>query len=471
MEMLKFHRLPAKGMLKRSVAQRLADFGEIERGFDAEQAAQQASRCSQCGIPFCSHGCPLGNHIPDWLAATAQQDTKRAYELLAETNSFPEFCGRICPQDRLCEGGCVVKPFGSVTIGSVERYLADQAWENGWVQPIRPANERTESVAVVGAGPAGLACAHLLRAQGVQVHIFDRNVSGGGLLTYGIPSFKLEKAQVARRLAWLQDGGVNFHYGVELGRDIHLSDLRQEHTAVLLASGTYAARTLGLALYSEMRDRLTSALDFLIAGDKPHGEVMTRGRDVVVIGGGDTAMDCVRTAVRQGAKSVRCFYRRDEQNMPGSAKELMHAREEGVHFEWLAAPVAVDWQDGRFHLEWARTRLESEGLHPASKYATGRKRPTLVPGQNFHAEADVVIEALGFEAENLPFDASHSELAINKDGTVWTQKDSCATSIPGVFAAGDVKRGASLVVWAIRDGRDAAGEIGRYLGEKIGKLN
>ncbi|MDR3521827.1 MAG: NAD(P)-dependent oxidoreductase, partial [Acidocella sp.] len=348
-KMLQFTHLAQKTPEKRSISERAADFEEIYKKFDAPSAKAQSSRCSQCGIPFCSIHCPLSNNIPDWLKLTAEGRLEEAYEISSATNTFPEICGRICPQDRLCEGNCVIeKGFESVTIGAVERYITDTAFEKGWVKPITCMQELTFSVGIIGAGPAGLAAAEALRRQGYQVTVYDRHDRVGGLLIYGIPGFKLEKDIVIRRARWLADGGVKFELNADIGSKISFAELRAKHDAVLVATGVYKPREIGGP--GAGLPGIVPALDYLITSNRQglgdsvpdfdSGLLNAHGKKVVVIGGGDTAMDCVRTAVRQGAESVTCLYRRDRANMPGSLREVGNAEDEGVIFEWLAAPEA-----------------------------------------------------------------------------------------------------------------------------------
>ncbi len=471
--MLKFVGTPQALPGKRPPAERRHDFQEIYAAYAQEKAAEQAARCSQCGVPFCQVHCPLHNNIPDWLKLTAEDRLEEAYELSSATNNFPEICGRICPQDRLCEGNCVIeKGFESVTIGSVERFITDTAWKNGWVRPIQPRRERKESVGIVGAGPAGLAAAEQLRRKGYQVAVYDRYDRVGGLLIYGIPSFKLEKEIVQRREKLLRDSKVTFHLECEVGRDVSLAELRSRHDAVLIATGVYKARDIqapGVGLPG-----IVDALDYLTAsnraglGDKvpefDSGALDARDKNVVVIGGGDTAMDCVRTAVRQGATSVKCLYRRDRANMPGSQREVNHAEEEGVEFVWLAAPQGFL---GKKTPSGQRvSHVRSVRIHLGMPDATGRQTPQEIPDSHSNIEADLVLKALGFDAEDLPARFDAADLAVTNWGTLKIDWRSMMTSLDGVFAAGDIVRGASLVVWAVRDGRDAAEHIHSYLTAK-----
>jgi glutamate synthase (NADPH) small chain len=335
---------------KRAPDARAEDFREIADRYALAAAEDQSARCSQCGVPYCSVHCPLHNHIPDWLRLTAEGRLREAYELSNATSTMPEICGRICPQDRLCEGNCVIEfsGHGAVTIGSVEKYITDTAWEEGWVEPLAVGPARGQSVGVIGAGPAGLTAAELLRVRGYAVHVYDRHDRAGGLLTYGIPGFKLEKPVVMRRIDRLAAGGVVFHQDFEVGRDASLDELRQRHDAIFIGTGVYKPRAIKAPGVGA--PGVVEALDYLIASNRKgfgdavpafdDGSLNAAGKRVVVIGGGDTAMDCVRTAVRQGAKSVKCLYRRDRANMPGSQREVANAEEEGVTFVWLSAPEA-----------------------------------------------------------------------------------------------------------------------------------
>jgi glutamate synthase (NADPH/NADH) small chain len=468
--MLKFVSVERDMPEKRAVIARARDFHEIYADFLDAKASEQASRCSQCGVPFCQTHCPLHNNIPDWLRMTAEGRLREAYDLSQATSAMPEVCGRICPQDRLCEGNCVIEQsgHGTVTIGAVERYLTDKAWEEGWVAPLVPIADLPQSIGIVGAGPAGLAAADMLRTLGYKVTVYDRHDRAGGLLIYGIPNFKLEKEVVLRRTARLADGGVEFRMGFEVGRDASLTELRERHDAVLIATGVYKARELTIP--GAGSKGVAPALDYLVASNKTglgdtvpayqSGDLNASGKDVVVIGGGDTAMDCVRTAVRQGAKSVTCLYRRDRANMPGSMREVAHAEEEGVVFEWLAAPRSVKGAaTGAKGVRAVRMRLGPPD-------ATGRHAPEEVPGADFDLKADLVIKALGFDPEDLPSAFGAPELKTTRWGTVRAGIRDLMTNIDGVFAAGDIVRGASLVVWALRDGRDAAEAIDRHLQAK-----
>jgi glutamate synthase (NADPH/NADH) small chain len=468
-QLLKFVSIDQAMPDKRPAEDRRHDFGEIYARFSPDAATSQASRCSQCGIPYCQVHCPLNNNIPDWLMLTAEGRLEEAYELSAATNSFPEICGRICPQDRLCEGNCVIeKGFNAVTIGSVEKYITDTAHERGWVKPPAPKRELGLSVGIIGAGPGGLAAADMLRRKGFSVHVYDRYDRVGGLMVYGIPNFKLDKAIVSRRHNLLEAGGITFHLNFEVGRDASLAELRQRHDAVLIATGVYQQRKIqapGIAL-----GNIVQALDYLTASNRRgFGDSVAEdspdaaGKHVVVIGGGDTAMDCVRTAIRQGAASVKCLYRRDRKNMPGSQREVQHAEEEGVEFVWMAAPSGFD---GDADVQ----SVLAHRVHLGVADATGRQTPQMVDGSQFALHADLVILALGFDPENVPTLFGAPDLAVSRWGTIRVDHRSFMTSLDGVFAAGDIVRGASLVVWAIRDGRDAAESIARYLAAKVPAL-
>ena len=466
-KMLKFVSLLREPGAKRPASERREDFQEIQEDLPVSNAARQSSRCSQCGVPFCQSGCPLHNAIPDWLALAAEGRLEEAWQLSSQTNNFPEICGRICPQDRLCEGACVleVSQHGGVTIGAVERFITETAFTNGWVKAVKPRQELVKSVGIIGAGPAGLAAAEELRKLGWQVTVYDRHDRVGGLLVYGIPSFKLEKHVVTRREALLREAGVQFQLNFAVGRDATLTELRHKHDAVLIATGVYKGRALhvpGVGLPG-----VVAALDYLTTNNRvdlgdtvpafADGSLNAKDRHVVVIGGGDTAMDCVRTAIRQGAKQVTCLYRRDRQNMPGSAREVQYAEEEGVRFEWLASPLA-------FHGSERVSAVRANRMRLGTADASGRQAPVVVPDSDFTVQADLVINALGFEPEDLPALFAEPALKVTNYGTLDVQK--LRTSLPGVFAAGDIVRGASLVVWAIADGREAAVRIDAYLQDK-----
>ena len=468
-KMLKFVKIGQQTPPKREVGKRKDDFKEIYDDFISQKAEEQSSRCSQCGVPFCQVHCPLSNNIPDWLKLTAEGRLKEAYELSQSTNNMPEVCGRICPQDRLCEGNCVIEQsgHGTVTIGSVEKYITDKAWEEGWIKPIDLKYEKNQSVGIIGSGPAGLAAAEQLRKNGYKVTVYDRYDRAGGLLIYGIPNFKLEKNVVERRTKLLKEGGIEFQHNFEVGKDASLDQLRKKHDAILIATGVYKPREIDLP--GNDLDNIFPAMDFLTAsnrkglGDKVElfdkGILNAEGKDVVVIGGGDTAMDCVRTSIRQKAKSVKCIYRRDKENMPGSSREVANAEEEGVKFVWLSSPKEFT---GKNKIE----NLIVDQMKLGEPDDSGRRKPVILKGSEFKIEADMVIKALGFDPENLPLLFDSPELQVTKWGTIKTDFDTLETNLNGVFAAGDIVRGASLVVWAIKDGRDAASSIKTFLENK-----
>ena len=471
--MLKFVEAAQAYPAKRAAAQRASDFAEIANRYAVASAEDQSARCSQCGVPYCAVHCPLHNHIPDWLRLTAEGRLREAYELSNATSTMPEICGRICPQDRLCEGNCVIEfsGHGAVTIGSVEKFITDTAWEEGWVEPVVPGPHKGQSVGVIGAGPAGLTTAELLRVRGYDVHVYDRHDRAGGLMTYGIPGFKLEKPVVMRRVDRLRDGGIVFHQGFEVGRDATLDQLRQRHDAIFIGTGVYKPRAIKAPGVGS--PGVIDALDFLIASNRKgfgdavpafdDGSLSAEGKRVVVIGGGDTAMDCVRTAVRQGATSVQCLYRRDRANMPGSQREVANAEEEGVTFVWLSAPEAFDGTESVSGVRATKMRLGRPD-------ASGRRAPEADPGSEFRLDADLVIKALGFDAEDLPKMFGATDLGVTRWGTLRIDHNTMMTSLDGVFAGGDIVRGASLVVWAIRDGRDVAEHMHRYLKAKAAAI-
>ena len=503
-KMLKFVDIGQQTPPKREVDNRKKDFNEIYKEFINERASEQSSRCSQCGVPFCQVHCPLSNNIPDWLKLTAEGRLKEAYELSQSTNNMPEVCGRICPQDRLCEGNCVIEQsgHGTVTIGSIEKYITDNAWEQGWVHPIKVNNEKNQSVGIIGAGPAGLAAAEQLRKLGYQITVYDRYDRAGGLLIYGIPNFKLEKFVVERRTKLLEEGGINFIQNFEAGKDASLDQLRKKHDALLIATGVYKAREIELP--GNDLGNIFPAMEFLTASNKKglgdkvelfdNGTLNAEGKDVVVIGGGDTAMDCVRTSIRQKAKSVKCLYRRDKENMPGSAREVANAEEEGVEFVWLSSPKEFlgtnkveelvvnkiklgNAEEEGVEFVWLSSPKEFLGTNKVEELVvnkiklgeadeSGRRKPEIQKDSNFNIKADIVIKALGFDPEDLPKLFGSDDLQVTKWGTLKTDFDTMETSLPGVFAAGDIVRGASLVVWAIKDGRDAAASIKKFLESK-----
>ena len=468
-KMLQFINLDKQTPKKRNIDQRKEDFKEIYDEFLNQKAKEQSSRCSQCGVPFCQIHCPLHNNIPDWLKLAAEGRLEEANELAHSTNNMPEVCGRICPQDRLCEGNCVIEQsgHGTVTIGSIEKYITEHAWEKNWIKPIKVLKELNQSIAIIGAGPAGLACAEELRKLGYQITVYDRYDRSGGLLIYGIPNFKLEKFVVQRRIEMLKAGGIKFKNNFEIGKNISLEELRKKHDSILIATGVYKPREIEIS--GNGLKNIFPAMDFLVAsnrkglGDKvkdfDSGLLNAQNKNVVVIGGGDTAMDCVRTAVRQNAKSVKCLYRRDKENMPGSAREVMNAEEEGVEFVWLSNPK-------KFIGDFKISAVIVEKIKLTNADSSGRKKPEPIPNSEYEIKADMIIKALGFDPEDLPKLFDSKDLLVSKLGTIKINQTTMETNLEGIFAAGDIVRGASLVVWAIKDGRDAAISINKYLQKK-----
>ena len=468
-KMLKFVNIGQQNPPKRDTDNRKEDFNEIYKEFIHGKAQEQSSRCSQCGVPFCQVHCPLSNNIPDWLKLTAEGRLEEAYNLAQSTNNMPEVCGRICPQDRLCEGNCVIEQsgHGTVTIGSVEKFITDNAWANGWVKPIKIEKELNQSIGIIGSGPAGLACAEQLRKKGYKITVYDRYDRAGGLLIYGIPNFKLEKEVVERRIKLLKDGGINFKLNFEVGKDATLDELKKQHDAILIATGVYKPREIDIK--GSDLGNIFPAMEFLTTSNKKglgdkvenfeNGTLNAKDKNVVVIGGGDTAMDCVRTAVRQKAKSVKCLYRRDKENMPGSAREVANAEEEGVEFVWLSGPKEFI---GKNKVE----KVLVNKMKLGDPDDGGRRKPIVDEGSEYEIETDIVIKSLGFDPEDLPKLFNEKDLQVSKWGTIKIDFDTMETNLKGVFAAGDIVRGASLVVWAIKDGRDVAESIDKLLKSK-----
>ena len=465
-KMLKFVKIGQQNPPKRNTNNRKEDFNEIYNEFIHDKAKEQSSRCSQCGVPFCQVHCPLSNNIPDWLKLTAEGRLEEAYNLAQSTNNMPEVCGRICPQDRLCEGNCVIEQsgHGTVTIGSIEKFITDNAWAKGWVKPIKIENELNQSIGIIGSGPAGLACAEQLRKKGYQITIYDRYDRAGGLLIYGIPNFKLEKDVVERRIKLLKDGGIKFKLNFEVGKDATLDELKKSHDAILIATGVYKPREIDIK--GSDLNNIFPAMEFLTTSNKKglgdkvesfdNGTLDAKDKNVVVIGGGDTAMDCVRTAVRQKAKSVKCLYRRDKENMPGSSREVANAEEEGVEFVWLTSPKEFI---GNNKVE----KVLVNKMKLGDPDDGGRRKPVVDEGSDYEIETDLVIKSLGFDPEDLPKLFDEKDLQVSKWGTIKIDFDTMETNLKGVFAAGDIVRGASLVVWAIKDGRDVAESIDKFL--------
>ena len=470
--MLKFTEIALENPKKESSNERKKHFNEIYSKYEKVKVKEQAARCSQCGVPFCQVHCPLHNNIPDWLLLAAENRLEEAYELSSSTNNMPEVCGRICPQDRLCEGNCVIEQagHGTVTIGSIEKYITDYAWDQKWIKPIKVDFERNQSVGIIGAGPAGLAAAEELRKKGYQITVYDRYDRAGGLLIYGIPNFKLEKEIVLRRTNRLIESGIKFKLNCEIGTTISFEKLKEKHDAILISTGVYKPKRI--TLNNNNSSNVVPAMEFLTASNRKglkdkvdnfdNGKLNCSSKHVLVIGGGDTAMDCVRTAIRQNALSVKCLYRRDQKNMPGSQREVFNAIEEGIDFNWLTLPIEYIGDKKINTVMAVKMQLSSPD-------ETGRRQPEPIPESNYEIKSDLIIEALGFNPENIPLMFNEPDLEITKAGTIKIDFQTMMTTIEGVFAAGDIVRGASLVVWGIKDGRDAADNINSYLEEKFKK--
>lgn len=471
--MLKFTEISPESPKKESSNNRKKHFKEIYSEYSENKVKKQASRCSQCGVPFCQVHCPLHNNIPDWLQLAAENRLEEAFELSSATNNMPEVCGRICPQDRLCEGNCVIEQagHGTVTIGSIEKYITDYAWSQGWIKPIKVNIERNQSVGIIGSGPAGLAGAEELRKKGYQVTIYDRYDRAGGLLIYGIPNFKLEKKIVLKRTKRLFESGIKFKLNCEIGSTVSFENLKDKHDAILISTGVYKPRSINLNQNNALN--VVPAMEFLTASNRKglkdrvddfdSGRLNSLNKHVLVIGGGDTAMDCVRTAIRQGAASVKCLYRRDQKNMPGSQREVLNAIEEGIEFYWLTLPINYI---GGEKIE----NVKIIKMHLGSPDETGRRQPQKIIGSEHIIKSDLIIEALGFDPENIPLMFNQPDLEVTRSGTLKIDFKTMMTKIDGVFAAGDIVRGASLVVWGIKDGRDAANNLHSYLEMRSSKL-
>jgi glutamate synthase (NADPH/NADH) small chain len=447
---------------------RVRDWNEIYGQYDAGGAADQSARCINCGNPYCEWECPVHNFIPDWLRLVKQGRLFEAAELSHQTNSLPEICGRICPQDRLCEGACTLNDgLGAVTIGSIEKYITDEAVKQGWRPDLSGVVPTDKRVAVVGAGPAGLACADVLARHGIAATVFDRYPRIGGLLTWGIPPFKLEKHIVETRRELLEGMGVTFRLGVEIGTDVAFDELLDGFDAVFLGIGTY--RYVKGGFPGENLPGVVESLPFLIGNvhrvlgtqDPAFPYVSVEGKRVVVLGGGDTAMDCVRTAVRQGAFSVTCAYRRDETNMPGSRREVKNAKDEGVEFLFNRQPVAIEGSDKIEGVKLVETRLGEPDDN-------GRRRPEPIEDSEETLPADVVIVAFGFRPDPPDWLAEHG-IETNADDRIRVRTEGLVhqTANPKVFAGGDIVRGADLVVTAVFEGREAARAIARQLGVEV----
>lgn len=467
-----FLRFPRELPRELNVPVRVLGYGEIHTAFTGEQVTEQASRCIDCGNPYCSWGCPLNNHIPRWLELAREGRVEDAAALMHETNPLPEICGRICPQDRLCEQACTLETgFGAVTIGAIERSITDEAFKRGWRPKLDDVEPTGKKVAIVGAGPGGLAAADVLARSGIAVEVFDRYEEIGGLLTFGIPPFKLDKKVVDTRRSVLEGMGVKFRLNTEVGKDVDFSALVNGYDAVFLATGAYKFVD-GKLPGQDMRG-VYAALPFLIAnmrrllGTATAADVMPEllGKRVVVLGGGDTSMDCVRTSVRHDAESVTLVYRRDEANMPGSRREVKYSRDEGVEFLFQRQPLEILGDaNGVTGVRVGQTRLVDDG--------SGRARSEVIPGSEEVLPADVVILAFGFLPEPPPWAVANGiEFAQNgKIALGGTNRQPLQTTNPKVFAGGDMWRGADLVVRAVLDGREAAKQIKQVLAETAAEV-
>ena len=450
---------------KKTPDERKIEFIEIYGEYNQVQASNQAHRCLDCGNPYCEWKCPVHNYIPDWLKLVNEGNIMEAADLCHSTNSLPEVCGRVCPQDRLCEGACTLNDgFGAVTIGSIEKYITEKAFELGWKPDLSNRKWTDKKVAIVGSGPAGIACADVLTRSGIKSNVYDKNEEIGGLLTFGIPEFKLEKSVVRRRRKILEDMGINFHLGKEIGKDIPFEKLYKEHDAVFLAMGTYTSLEGGFK--GEKLPGVYKAIDYLISNTKKLLNMSTgnaehinfKNKKVIVLGGGDTAMDCNRTAIRQGAKSVTCLYRRDEKNMPGSRREVKNAKEEGVIFNFNVQPIDIL---GNTKVEGVKT-VETELGEPDQN---GRRVPISIPGSERIYDADVVIIAFGFRASPAPW-FENFNISTQKNGLVIAEEEQefkFQTSNKKIFSGGDMVRGSDLVVTAIWEGREAAKSIIKFV--------
>tara|TARA_S200000501_G_scaffold191438_1_gene180233 strand:+ start:286 stop:1962 length:1677 start_codon:yes stop_codon:yes gene_type:complete len=450
---------------KKSVNERKINFVEIYGEYNQSQASNQAHRCLDCGNPYCEWKCPVHNYIPDWLKLVNEGNILEAADLCHSTNSLPEVCGRVCPQDRLCEGACTLNDgFGAVTIGSIEKYITEKAFEMGWKPDLSHRKWTNKKVAIIGSGPAGIACADTLTRSGIHSHVYDKNEEIGGLLTFGIPEFKLEKSVVKRRRKILEDMGVKFHLGKEIGKDIPFKKLYSSYDAVFLAMGTYTSLEGGFK--GENLPGVYKAIDYLISNTKKllnlsNGKsefINFKGKKVVILGGGDTAMDCNRTAIRQGAQSVTCLYRRDEKNMPGSRREVKNAKEEGVIFNFNIQPIDILGNDKVEGVKTVQTELGEVDQN-------GRRVPVPIPGSEKIYDADVVIVAFGFRASPAAW-FDDFDVETRKNGLVIAEEDQdykFQTSNKKIFSGGDMVRGSDLVVTAIWEGREAGKSIIKYV--------
>ena len=446
---------------KKNIEERKINFVEIYGDYNQPEASNQSHRCLDCGNPYCEWKCPVHNYIPDWLKLVNEGNILEAADLCHQTNSLPEMCGRVCPQDRLCEGACTLNDgFGAVSIGNIEKYITDKALEMGWKPDLRNRKWTKKKVAIVGAGPAGIGCADILIRAGIKCDVYDKQSEIGGLLTFGIPEFKLEKSVVRRRRKILEEMGIKFHLNKEVGKDISFKKLHEGYDAVFLGMGTYTSLEGGFQ--GEDLPQVHKAIDYLIGNtnhllkvkQEPVDYINLKGKNVVVLGGGDTAMDCNRTAIRQGANSVSCLYRRDEKNMPGSRREVVNAQEEGVKFEFNTQPIAIIGNDKVEGVKTIQTKL---GVPDQN----GRRVPVPIPGSEKIYPADEVVIAFGFRASPADWFKDFN-IKINNAGLVEApekQELKFQTSNPKIFSGGDMVRGSDLVVTAIWEGREAAKSI------------
>ena len=446
---------------KKNIEERKINFVEIYGDYNQPEASNQSHRCLDCGNPYCEWKCPVHNYIPDWLKLVNEGNILEAADLCHQTNSLPEMCGRVCPQDRLCEGACTLNDgFGAVSIGNIEKYITDKALEMGWKPDLRNRKWTKKKVAIVGAGPAGIGCADILIRAGIKCDVYDKQSEIGGLLTFGIPEFKLEKSVVRRRRKILEEMGIKFHLNKEVGKDIGFKKLHEGYDAVFLGMGTYTSLEGGFQ--GEDLPQVHKAIDYLIGNtnhllkvkQEPVDYINLKGKNVVVLGGGDTAMDCNRTAIRQGANSVSCLYRRDEKNMPGSRREVVNAQEEGVKFEFNTQPIAIIGNDKVEGVKTIQTKLGAPDQN-------GRRVPVPIPGSEKIYPADEVVIAFGFRASPADWFKDFN-IKINNAGLVEApekQELKFQTSNPKIFSGGDMVRGSDLVVTAIWEGREAAKSI------------
>ena len=446
---------------KKNIEERKINFVEIYGDYNQSEASNQSHRCLDCGNPYCEWKCPVHNYIPDWLKLVNEGNILEAADLCHQTNSLPEMCGRVCPQDRLCEGACTLNDgFGAVSIGNIEKYITDKALEMGWKPDLRNRKWTKKKVAIVGAGPAGIGCADILIRAGIKCDVYDKQSEIGGLLTFGIPEFKLEKSVVRRRRKILEEMGIKFHLNKEIGKDISFKKLHEGYDAVFLGMGTYTSLEGGFR--GESLPQVHKAIDYLIGNtnhllkvkQEPINYINLKGKNVVVLGGGDTAMDCNRTAIRQGANSVSCLYRRDEKNMPGSRREVVNAQEEGVKFEFNTQPIAIIGNDKVEGVKTIQTKLGAPDQN-------GRRVPVPIPGSEKIYPADEVVIAFGFRASPADWFKDFN-IKINNAGLVEApekQELKFQTSNPKIFSGGDMVRGSDLVVTAIWEGREAAKSI------------